>query len=150
MNDNYRKPAWRAAAMILVALAAAVTLTLWMCRYSRGGSERALFWGIVIPWSVAARIPGALIGDCLGLVARHAVGWFAAVLAGAASILILNFLQEPDPLVMLARLRTNLMPAAVIFGMLSATIAETSLSMLEMLWPAQRNTESGAQAHSIK
>ena len=146
MNDSNRKLKWRAAAVMLVAaLAAAVMLTLWTCRDPEGASERALFWGIVLPWSAVARIPGALIGDCLGLVARHAVGWFAAVMAGTAVVLILNFLQEPDLIIMLVRLRTGLLPPSVVFGMLSATIAESSLSMLEMLLPNHECPGSDAQ-----
>jgi hypothetical protein len=138
MNENSRKhPSLRASAvMMVVAVVAAVLSTMWTCRYHGGTSERALFWGIVLPWSTVARIPGAVIGNCLGLVARHAVGWFAAVIAGAFTILIFNFLEEPH--LMLMRLRTGLLPPALIFGILSATIAESSFSMLDMLWPGKK------------
>lgn len=119
------------AGMMLVALATAVGLTIWITRYPGLCTERALFWGLVLPWSAVARFPGAAIGGCLGTVARHAVGWFSAVIAGAATIVIFNFVQDPDLLGIFIRLRTGLFPPALIFGILAATIAETSLSMLE-------------------
>lgn len=139
MHDNIQKqPSLRAAAiMTLVALVAAVLLTIWTYRTNGKTSERALFWGIVLPWSAFARFPGAAFGSFLGSVARHAVGWFAAVMAGAVAIIVFNFVLEPDLIVMIVRLRTGLIPPAVIFGILAATIAETSLSMLEMLWPSR-------------
>jgi hypothetical protein len=144
MNDNNRKPSLRTAVMLVVAFVAAVTLTMWTCRDSGAPTERALFWGIVLPWSAVARIPGSRLGDCLGLVGRHALGWFAAVMGGIVVVLVLNYLQEPDFMLMIVRLRTTLMPPAVIFGILSATIAESSLSMLEMLWPADISSERDA------
>jgi hypothetical protein len=58
-------------------------------------------------------------------------------MAGAVAIIVFNFVLEPDLIVMIVRLRTGLIPPAVIFGILAATIAETSLSMLEMLWPSR-------------
>src|SRR5579859_2125810 len=85
MNDDLEKqPSLRASAILtLVALVAAVLLTMWTCRTNGKTSERALFWGIVLPWAIFARFPGAAFGSLLGSVARHAVGWFAAVIAGA-------------------------------------------------------------------
>jgi hypothetical protein len=135
MNDNDRKKSWASAgALQLVAVVAAVALTMWTRRSYGLANERALFWGIILPWAVAARIPGALLGDFLGSVGRHALGWFTAIVAGTAAVLVLNFQREPDVLMILLQLRTGLLQSAVVFGILAATIAETGFCLLDSLW----------------
>lgn len=136
MNTNSTKQSSlrTAAALLVVELIAAVTLTLWTSRTYGRLNERALFWGIVLPWAFVARFPGGYIGSFLGIVARHAVGWFAAVITGAVTIIVLNYVAEPELIAFIVRLRTGLIPTAVVFGILAATIAESSLSLLEMVW----------------
>jgi hypothetical protein len=135
MNDNDRKTKWAGAgALQLVAVAAAVALTLWTRRSYGLTSARALFWGIILPWAVAARLPGAIVGDFLGSVGRHALGWFTAIMAGTAAVLVLNFQREADVLMILLQLRAGLLQSAVIFGILAATIAEAGFSLLDSLW----------------
>jgi hypothetical protein len=145
MNDNDRKKNWAGAgALQLVAVAAAVALTMWT-RQSYGlTSSRALFWGIILPWAVAARIPGALLGDFLGSVGRHALGWFTAIMAGTAAVLVLNFQRDTDVLMILLQMRTGLLQSAVIFGILAATIAEAGFCLLDSLWIGE-SVENGVE-----
>ena len=137
MNDNDRKMSWAVAgALQLVAVVAAVALTMWTRRSHGLISERALFWGIILPWAVAARIPGAVVGDFLGAVGRHALGWFTAIMAGTAVVLYLNFQRDADLPMILLQLRFGLLQSSVIWGILAATIAETGLCLLDSLWIA--------------
>ena len=138
MNDLNKRPSWRSQfALVVVALIAAVCSTYWISLDLPKATERMVFWGIVVPWSAVARVPGTVLGEFLGGTARRSLGWFAGVVAGSIAVLILNYVQSPDLLMMLARLQSSLLPPSIIFGMLAATITESALSILEMFLTAE-------------
>ena len=147
MNANTSNPSGKTSAILFaVTFIAALLLTAGTYHSASGTSERALFWGIVLPWAAVARFPGAWLGEFLGFVGRHALGWFSAIIAGAIAVFILNYLQDPELLSMIIRLRTGLIPTATIYGIVAATIAETALTMLEMLLPRQAPNARSAQS----
>ena len=143
MKEELKKrPRWLVQFVLLgLTVVGAVGSTIWVCRDFSTATERMMFWGIVVPWAMVARIPGAFAGEVLGGTSRRAVGWFAGVLAGAAAVLILHSVQNPDTENMLMRLRAGLLPPAIIFGMLAATIGESVLNILEILLSAQSDPE---------
>ncbi|MBS0266371.1 MAG: hypothetical protein JSS02_30855, partial [Planctomycetes bacterium] len=135
--------------LFVLICAAAVALTVGCWHFHAGDNERVLFWCVVLPWAAVARFPGTWLGELLGFVGRHAVGWFSAIMAGGLAVLVLNFVQEPHVLSMIVRLRTGLLPTATSYGIVAATIVETGLTMLEIVLSGLGSQRSAGDAAKL-
>jgi hypothetical protein len=128
-NERHRRGRTFCAALALIGPVSALTFgTL----ASGSHDDGVIFLGIVLPWSIVARFPGAWIGSRVGLLTRHTVGWFTGFAGAGASILLLNFASSPGSFV--RDYGDGLGAAAWIYGMVAATFAVILTAAVDVFW----------------
>jgi hypothetical protein len=125
--------------MVAVAIAGAASWTGREFHLSRQYESRAYHGTISLAITLASaavlRWPGAWAGARLGIVARHAVGWFTAVVGATIAILLMNLVESEH---FLDDLRGGLAASAILGGVIVATIVEAVVATFEYLWPDLR------------
>jgi hypothetical protein len=94
--------------------------------------HETFFIAITIVSAVVLRWPGAWVGDRLGIVAHHALGWFTAAIGSGIATLILKFAEGSGNF--LDSLRGG-SAYAILGGLLFATMVEVVIGSFEHLRP---------------
>jgi hypothetical protein len=125
--------------MVAVAVVGAACWTGRQFHLSRHYESRAyheaICWAITLASAAVLRWPGAWAGPRLGIVARHAVGWFTAFVGAAIAVLLMILVESEH---IHDGFGGGLAAAALLSGLIAATIVETVIGSVEYLWPDLR------------
>ena len=81
-------------------------------------------WCVVASSGLTARYVGWLCGTPLGFAVRHSVAWFFGIIGCALAIIAINFRSCPSIGQLMRDLPDGLAVAALVYGMLVATLLE--------------------------